>query len=267
MGSQVAVARLIAVASLVLLARASAQEAPHAASQHAAGHGWSDSLQLLVDRALVSSRGSDYERALAYIDRELARTPGSAVLHHYRGFALYRQASVMVATTPGDRRAKPLLEEANRALEASAALGWAETRALQSAVTGQLIAFANPFTKMRGGSKAQRFLDDAAELGPANPRVWMLRGVSFLFRPRLFGGGADKAERDLRRAIALFATDAPLPPKPWWGQAEAHGWLGESLARQGRLVEARAEFARALELEPGNAWVKDVLMPALDGRR
>lgn len=229
-----------------------------------------DSLRRLVDRALLTSAVADYDRALAFLGTPRTRPadgPDAAVLAHYLGFVLYRKASVLATLSPRDPEAKRLFEESARALTASESLGWAETRALQSAVVGQLIGYAGPFGAMRMGPRAQRLLDQAVAQAPDNPRVLMLRGVSFLFRPRLFGGGADKAERDLRRSVSLFTSDAPRAPAPWWGRAEAHGWLGEALARQGKVAEARAEFARALELEPGNVWVREVLLPALDRQR
>jgi tetratricopeptide (TPR) repeat protein len=227
----------------------------------------SDSLRPLVNLALVTSSPDNFDRALAFVSAARSRAPGDAVLAHYAGFLLYRKASVLVSAKPGDKAAKRLLEEAARALEASESLGWAETPALQSSVVGQLIGFSGPLGAVRMAPRAGRLLDEAIARAPENPRVLMLRGVSFLFRPRLFGGGADKAEHDLRRAIARFAGDAPAPPAPWWGRAEAHGWLGEALARQGKVAEARAEFARALALEPGNVWVRDALLPALDRKR
>ncbi len=226
-----------------------------------------DSLRPLVDRALRTSAAEDFDRALAVLGAARTAAPHDPVLAHYHGFVLYRKASVIVTTIPGNEEAKRLFEEAARALEASLSLGWGETRALQSAIVGQLIGFSGPFGGLRMGPRAQRLLDEAVAMAPRNPRVLMLRGVSYLYRPRLLGGGVEKAERDLRQSIALFANDAPVAPAPWWGRAEAHGWLGETLARQGKAGEAREQFARALELEPGNVWVRDFLMAALDRKR
>jgi Flp pilus assembly protein TadD len=36
------------------------------------------------------------------------------------------------------------------------------------------------------------------------------------------------------------------------------------LKRTGRREDARAEYQRALELEPENGWVRHVLIPELD---
>lgn len=222
----------------------------------------------LLDRALRTDDTTTYDRVVAYLGAGLARFPNDAVLLHYRGFALFRKASVLTAAggTKGasGKRAKALFEEADRALEQSAAgLPWPETLALRSAITGQLIAFGSAFTAMRMGSRAGNQMDEALAAGPNNPRVWMLRGVGDLYRPRLFGGGLDKAESHLRRAIELFVADHPAPPAPSWGRAEVYGWLGQVLAKQGRREEARAAYDKGLELEPGNAWITNFLVPAL----
>jgi Flp pilus assembly protein TadD len=129
---------------------------------------------------------------------------------------------------------------------------------------GQLIGFSGAMGAMRLGPRASRLLNEAVAMGPDNPRVWMLRGVSAMFKPRIFGGGLGKAEDDLQHALTLFAGDVPQSPAPWWGHAETYGWLGQLYARQGKVEQARASYARALSLEPANAWVRDYLLPALD---
>ena len=135
--------------------------------------------------------------------------------------------------------ARTMFEDAEQTLARSAAaLRWPETAALQSAVGGQLISLGGAMAGLRMGAKSLRLLDEAVAAGPENPRVWMLKGVSDLFRPKLFGGSAEKAEVSLKRALALFDKDAPASPAPWWGHAEAYGWLGQVYVKQGRLEEA-----------------------------
>ena len=228
-----------------------------------------DSLRTLVDRALVSSKPPDFERAIDFVEAALTRHPTDAVLLHYRGFLLYREGSYY-ATTGRDRNlARAKLEDAERTLAHSAeTLAWPETAALQSAVIGQLISLGGPFTAMKLGARSSKLLDQALAAGPDNPRVWMLKGVSDLYRPKLFGGSTEKAEASLTRALTLFAKDAPVPPAPWWGYAEAYGWLGQVYVKEGRLDEAKSAYAKALDLQPGNAWVLELLLPALrDAKR
>jgi len=95
--------------------------------------------------------------------------------------------------------------------------------------------------------------------------VWLISGISAMFTPKTFGGGAERAERDLRKAIALFETDRPVAPAPSWGRADAWIWLGQALQKEEKIDDARAAYQKALEIQPGNQWVQRVLLPSLSG--
>jgi Flp pilus assembly protein TadD len=109
-------------------------------------------------------------------------------------------------------------------------------------------------------------MDRAVSLGPNNPRVWLLKGISSFHAPRMFGGGTDKAGRELEKAIQLFATDKPAPPAPAWGLADAYIWLGQVLEKQEKPDSARALYQKALQVEPEYGWVKFVLLPRVAGK-
>jgi Flp pilus assembly protein TadD len=135
-------------------------------------------------------------------------------------------------------------------------------------VYGQLIALnPNPLNAMRLGPKADKEMERAAALGPSNPRVFLLRGVGAMFKPSMFGGGLDKAEKDLKKAIELFPADKPEAPAPAWGHSEAWAWLGQVYAKQDRAPDARAAYNKALELQPDYGWVRNVLLPDLDKKK
>jgi tetratricopeptide (TPR) repeat protein len=114
------------------------------------------------------------------------------------------------------------------------------------------------------GGRVSAALDRAAELNPASPRVALQQGISAFHTPALFGGGADKAERLLRRSLGLFSHEPADRPWPNWGRLDAHAWLGQVLARTGDRAGARAEYAKALTLAPESAWIRQVLVPALE---
>jgi tetratricopeptide (TPR) repeat protein len=113
------------------------------------------------------------------------------------------------------------------------------------------------------GPKSSGLLDRAKEMEPKNPRVWLVSGMSATFTPKMFGGGTDKAEQDLRKAIALFETDRPVAPAPSWGRVDAWIWLGQTLQKEEKTDDARAAYQKALELQPDNQWVQRVLLPSL----
>jgi hypothetical protein len=68
----------------------------------------------------------------------------------------------------------------------------------------------------------------------------------------------------LKRGLALLENDQPAPPLPAWGRLDAHLWLGQAYAAQGKRDDARAEYEQVLRLVPDHPWVVNVLLPALD---
>ena len=166
---------------------------------------------------------------------------------------------------PADDRAA-LLDDAvdllTRDLEADD--GNAESHALLAGVYGMQIDSA--WKGMTLGRRASRASARALELAPGNPRVLLQDGVGKLHTPRMFGGGADRAEAMLLRAVAAFRTEPPDRPWPRWGHIDAWAWLGQISAERGDLAPARRYYERALDLEPGFAWVRDALLPALEAR-
>ena len=225
---------------------------------------WADSARRAIDAATARGDRAALAGVRAMLGRALVVAPGDPLLLHYLGFAQYREA--MAALPAGDTRgARALLEGADTLLARSGdRRPLAETFALRASVLGVLIGTGGATAGMLLGPKAGDAMDRAAELGPRNPRVALLRGVSAFNTPGLWGGGMDKARTYLEQAIARFAGDRPAPPLPAWGEAEAHLWLGRVRQRAGDTAGARAAYARALALQPDNAWLSRVLIPSLD---
>ena len=228
---------------------------------------WADSANREIEAANGAGNLVRLSNMSTVLDRALIVTPNDPLLLYYRSLALWRMASIDIATKKKGQ-AKKLLDEADRLLEqATAKSPTAEALALRSGVLGQTIGLSrNPLSSMTVGPRARGLLDRAKEMEPRNPRVWLISGMSAMFTPKMFGGGADKAERDLRKAVELFASDNPTPPAPSWGRADAYIWLGQTLQKEDKQEEARAAYRKALELQPGNQWVTRVLLPSLDGK-
>jgi tetratricopeptide (TPR) repeat protein len=225
---------------------------------------WADSARIEIETATALGDLNRMREAGALLERALTALPDDPLLLHYLGYARYREATLMQGMKRDDKEYRPLLEAADSLLERSASkLQLAESYAVRSSVIGQLIG-SNPLRGMTLGPKSSNAMDRAIELGPNNPRVWLLRGIGAMFTPSMFGGGLDKAEEYLGKALALFPNDKPAPPMPAWGHAEVYIWLGQVHKRRERIDEARQAYNRALELQPDNGWVKHVLLPGLD---
>jgi tetratricopeptide (TPR) repeat protein len=225
---------------------------------------WADSARVAIETANRQGDLTQLREAAALVERALTAFPDDPLLLHYLGYARYREATLMQGKKHDSKEYRSLLEAADSLLERSASkLQLAETYALRSSVLGQLIG-SNPLRGMTLGPPSSAAMERAVELGPNNPRVWLLRGIGAMFTPSMFGGGLDKAEEYLTRSLALFPNDDPDPPMPAWGHAEAYIWIGQLHKRRNRIDDARQAYTRALELEPDNGWVKHVLLPALD---
>ena len=229
---------------------------------------WADSASREIDAANVAGDLDRLTRAAAMVDRVLIATPNDPLLLYYRSLALYRSASLYTGRRRNDD-AKRALDEADLLLEqATAKAPTADALALRSTVMGLMIGLSgNPLSGMTLGPKASSLADRAMEIDPKNPRVWLIRGMSAMFTPKMFGGGTDKAVRDLQKAIELFEGDRPVAPAPSWGRAEVYAWLGQALQQDDKRDEARAAYQKALAVQPGYQWVERVLLPSLDSAK
>jgi tetratricopeptide (TPR) repeat protein len=245
-------------------AQATAAAQTAAPSPAASRDRWADSARRAIEAATVRGDAAALTGVRTMLGRALVLAPNDGLLLHYQGYAAYREAVAHLARGDKDG-ARALLDQADALLARSAErLPLAETAALQSSVIGMQIGTGNPASGMWLGPKAGSAMDRALELGPRNPRVWLLRGMSAYNTPGMWGGGTEKAREYLTQAVALFASDRPAAGLPAWGEAEAHAWLGRTHQKAGDVAGARAEYARALALQPDFAWVSRVLLPSLD---
>lgn len=224
-----------------------------------------DSLRRQIDSAVATNEVAPVRRIREAAVLAARASPREPWLAYYAGYAAYREAGLLLGT---ERAA-----DAGRFLDAAAATvervttgpAAADAQAMLAALQGQrLTASGSSFTAIRLGPSVLRANGRAEALAPQNPRVWLIKGITAFNAPSAFGGGAQKAEAHLRRALALFPSDHPAPPAPTWGHADAWLWLGRALQAQGRKPEARAAYAKARELEPWNTWLTQVLIPGLE---
>jgi tetratricopeptide (TPR) repeat protein len=228
-----------------------------------------DSIRGSIERAVVAADWGAIDRAVSALRGATQSAAGraDAWVHYDLAYALHRRASGLIIEERASA-AKAMLEEAIAAAARSRTLGGgAQAQALEGAVTGQYAGAAGGLAMMRSGRASFRLLDEATAAAPNDPRVALLNGISRSNAPAFAGGGAARGEAELRRAVALYATDRSASPQPVWGRADAHIWLAIALEKQNKVTEARAELQRALELAPGHRWVEESLLPALARRR
>lgn len=207
-------------------------------------------LEFRIEQAVMAS---DVDALRQHRDR--LADGGSRYTLAYVDWRLWRLVS--------EQERKTVAEEAERVLGSLLAErpDDAEALALLGSVYGMQIT--GMFSGMKLGPKASEAHDRAAELAPENPRVALQRGISASYKPGAFGGGVEAAERELRKAIALFESESDEKAWPNWGRAEVHAWLGQVLARKNDTEGARAAYKKGLSLAPDYRWIRDELLPAL----
>ena len=218
-----------------------------------------------IERAAIEGSATSLKSAR---DDLLRRAPalsigGRAPLVQYAiAYTAWRIASL---SRVSDDERNALLDDGAERLQAIVNANPQDAEAL--ALLGGLYALQigrSPFKAIVLGTRVSGALERAAELSPTNPRVALQAGISAFHTPAAFGGGANKAERLLRRSVELFAQEPRDRPWPNWGRVDVHAWLGQVLARKGDRIGARAEYDTALALAPSSGWVAHVLLPALE---
>ncbi|MDQ6771111.1 MAG: tetratricopeptide repeat protein [Gemmatimonadota bacterium] len=225
---------------------------------------WADSAARLIDKATIAGNLQGLRNASALLDRALIAYPNDPWLLHYQGYELYRESGLLDGGS-GSEEVDPSLVAATariKLLESLAVQPIPETHALLAMVMGRMIGGDQAYAPTMGPLIPQQ-TSAALAIGPNNPRVWLLRGIQSFYTPPEYGGGIPVAERQLNKAIELFATDNPTPPAPAWGKAEAYVWLGQVLQKQNRIGEARAAYNKALSAQPDYPWVTYSLLPSL----
>ncbi|HEY4218928.1 MAG TPA: tetratricopeptide repeat protein [Gemmatimonadaceae bacterium] len=241
--------RIVAVTLATLLCdcgRADAQ-------QGSAPSKWADTISAEIEKAQLADDATRLNAAVALAGRVATAYPTDGLILHYQGYALYRRAVSHAANSAGDAAT---LESAKVVLARSLqSHPLPETHMLIASIDGQLIA-SDPNRAMELGIDSQSETGAALAIGAKNPRVWLLRGQGAIFTPPEYGGGLDQAEAQLKRAIELFAADAPKLGEPSWGKAEAYAWLGQVYEKKGDKVNAAAMYDKAIEIAPTYAFAK-----------
>jgi tetratricopeptide (TPR) repeat protein len=229
----------------------SAEPAPLATAQQLVKHATYDSLGALM-------------RARASVAALSAADPRSAPLHYWLALADYRIVPRLMNTDKkgAGRYCTDGLHQLDQAIRLDPK--FADAIALEAGLQGLAIAL-DPSRAMALGGEIEEGFGRAAAIAPKNPRVVLLSGINTLNKPRFVGGGADKAMAMFHKALELFAAEKAAGNAPIdWGYDEAYAWSGRAALELEKRDEARVFYHKALEINPGNAWVEHSLLPELD---
>jgi tetratricopeptide (TPR) repeat protein len=179
---------------------------------------------------------------------------------YYIALCDYRLATYYLTLTEMDK-AKPYIKEGQDYLKKATELDpdFGELDAFYAYMLGFEIAL-EPENAMSLGFQIYQYFGTAIQKSPENPRVHYLKGVSDLFTPEQYGGGADIAIKTLTKSIDLFEKESIEDPvKPSWGKDEAYTFLGMAYNQKGDKDKAVEFFTKALEVNPEFRMAKDEL--------
>lgn len=128
------------------------------------------------------------------------------------------------------------------------------------ALLAQAYGYHIPLQPMRAafyGPKAHLSLERAIDLAPDNLRVNLVKGISELNTPTMFGGNDTAALKSLNKAVAVFESSDLEGYN--WGLAEAYVWRGLTQIELGNTDKALADWQAAVDIEPDYYWAKNLM--------
>ncbi|UOQ65029.1 hypothetical protein [Hymenobacter volaticus] len=220
---------VLCAASFAAVAQTPAIDTPTTAT--ATTDVYSQMMAATIKEMLSSSNPTATQQAISKFERAAAVAANDWLPRYYQAYGYVRLGFLTKDSEQQDKyfdQAQTALDQA-RALPAADAseLGVMQAYLYQGRIMVSPMARAMKYTAMVGESLGQ-----AEKANPQNPRVYLVRGNDFNFRPKMFGGGMAAAKPHYEKAMALFATFRPATVlSPNWGEANVKNLLAESAAK------------------------------------
>ena len=136
---------------------------------------------------------------------------------------------------------------------------WARAHATRGALYG-FEAGQAPYKAIVIGPRANKEVDKAMVLDPANPYIWMEKGNIDLYKPKIFGGNKHDAIKYYLKSVELYEEDTQLTEKNWLYLNTLMG-LAAAYVKTGHIKRADQTYLKILEVEPDYIWIRDDVYP------
>ncbi len=144
-------------------------------------------------------------------------------------YAAYSRIQLSYFEKDGPKR-DAMLDEADGYLtEAMHLLGKenSETEVLAAMIASSRMGVDPRARYQKYGKVFDEHLDKAKELNADNPRIYLQRGISKFFTPKMFGGGKKAALPYFEKSGSLFAKESSDDiEKPYWGKPAQMYFMG-----------------------------------------
>jgi tetratricopeptide (TPR) repeat protein len=145
---------------------------------------------------------------------------------------------------------------------------WSEPKPLLASIYGIEIAH-NWMKSFFIGSKSEKLANAALSIDSANPRAYLVIGITKLNAPSIIGGGTKEGIEYLNMSVTLFERERQIQDslkddlRPDWGYVDALTWLGIAYEKKENYIGALAVYEKALQIYPSYTRAKYSLIPQL----
>lgn len=221
-------------------------------------------FQNMLYRAYVESRMSLWESTLASMEAEYKRHPDEGLLYDIL-LAQYGLTGYYLGIDE-KRKGRDQLEKADTYLEIMEGNPSyiAEAKLFRAAFNAFRIGL-RPWLGVRLGPQSERLINDAISLKKNYPRGWIEKGNLMYYAPPVFGGSKTKAIEHYKQAILLMENN--MQNNHRWLYLSTLVSLAQAYENTGDQEKALKTLNKALEFEPGFAWVNEELLPKIKSKR
>ncbi|GAA4354736.1 hypothetical protein GCM10023185_16840 [Hymenobacter saemangeumensis] len=213
-----------AAASFAAQAQAQPATASVASTSAPTADAYTTMMTATIAELLQTKDAAAVQTVLDKLGRAAAAKPADWLPRYYLAYGAARQAYMSKDAELMDKtldRAQADLDQA-RKLRGDES----ELQVLQAYIHQARIMVSPMMRGMKYTAKVQESLNAAEKANPANPRIYLLRGNDFYFRPAMFGGGAEAARPHFLKAKEAYAAFKPASElAPSWGERQALGLL------------------------------------------
>jgi len=139
----------------------------------------------------------------------------------------------------------------------------AEGKTLSAAIYMMKIA-SSPMSAVTLSSKIHSLLDEAEQIKPEYPRIYLIRGMMKFNTPVAFGGSTTDALKNFNKSVSLYEKQIVDTASSDWGYCEALTWTGRAQEKLENYDAALFSYKKVLNVEPEFSWVKYALLPKLE---
>ena len=123
---------------------------------------------------------------------------------------------------------------------------------LQADNYAQLMNYNGLLYKLRYGRKIIELCEKAIELDPDNVKARLTLAISYMFAPPIAGGS-------LSRSIEMLSALGGAENVESLDRFSINAWLGMAYGKRRDTENARRYIRQALQVFPGNPWMKEYL--------